>query len=94
MDQPGRSPTKDEHNSFTRRFSRWWREEQTRCVTALAEVDGQLVRAAWLLLHERVPNPSHFTRATGDLQSVYVRPPFRRAGINLHLELTLPSTAL
>ncbi|MDQ1111560.1 GNAT superfamily N-acetyltransferase [Microbacterium testaceum] len=80
-DQPGMSPAEDERANFARRFARWWQEAESRSACAVAEVDGQLIGAAWLLIHERVPNPSHFDRAAGDIQSVYVRPAYRRAGI-------------
>lgn len=84
-DQPGVSPTEDERTGFAQRFGRWWQEAESRCACAVAEVDGQLIGAAWLLLHERVPNPSRFNRAAGDIQSVYVRSAYRRAGIGRDL---------
>jgi GNAT superfamily N-acetyltransferase len=52
---------------------------------ARAEVDGRLAGMAWLALHDRVPNPARFDRRTGDVQSVYVVPEARDAGVGTAL---------
>ena len=40
---------------------------------------------AWLIIFERVPDIRDQRRRTGDLQSVFVRPAFRGAGVGRQL---------
>ncbi|WP_433294401.1 GNAT family N-acetyltransferase [Actinoplanes sp. CA-030573] len=47
----------------------------------VADLDGQVVGAAWLLVAERVPRGSSLSRRYGDVQSVMVPPQFRNQGI-------------
>lgn len=47
----------------------------------VADVDGHVAGAAWLLVAERVPRPGSWHRLFGDIQSVMVRPEFRRRGV-------------
>ena len=47
----------------------------------VAEIDGHVVGAAWLLIAERVPGAESPTRHFGDIQSVMVREEHRNRGI-------------
>ncbi|WP_244945122.1 GNAT family N-acetyltransferase [Couchioplanes caeruleus] len=47
----------------------------------VAEVDGYVVGAAWLLVAERVPRNDSLDRRYGDVQSVMVREEYRNQGI-------------
>ena len=47
----------------------------------VAEIDGYVVGAAWLLVAERVPGNGSLDRWYGDIQSVMVREEHRRRGI-------------
>ena len=63
-----------------------WAEAHAASHTCfVAERDGAIVGCAWLALTDRVPGPANFARLTGDVQSVYVTPSARRAGIGAAL---------
>ncbi|GIH11658.1 hypothetical protein Rhe02_97250 [Rhizocola hellebori] len=47
----------------------------------VAEIDGAVVGAAWLLIAERVPGNESLDRLYGDIQSVMVREEHRNRGI-------------
>jgi GNAT superfamily N-acetyltransferase len=47
----------------------------------VAEIDGYVVGAAWLLVAERVPGDESLDRWYGDIQSVMVREEHRNRGI-------------
>jgi GNAT superfamily N-acetyltransferase len=47
----------------------------------VAEIDGYVVGAAWLLVAERVPGNESLDRWYGDIQSVMVREEYRNRGI-------------
>ncbi|MFC6020646.1 GNAT family N-acetyltransferase [Plantactinospora solaniradicis] len=47
----------------------------------VAEIDGHVVGAAWLLVAERVPSNESLDRWYGDIQSVEVREEYRNRGI-------------
>ncbi|NES13948.1 MULTISPECIES: GNAT family N-acetyltransferase [Micromonospora] len=51
----------------------------------VAEVDGYVVGAAWLLVAERVPGNGSPDRWYGDIQSVMVREEYRNRGIGAAL---------
>jgi GNAT superfamily N-acetyltransferase len=51
----------------------------------VAEVDGNVVGAAWLLVAERVPRNDSLDRRYGDVQSVMVRAEYRSQGIGAAL---------
>jgi GNAT superfamily N-acetyltransferase len=51
----------------------------------IAEVDGCVVGAAWLLVAERVPRKASLDRRYGDVQSVMVREEYRNHGIGAAL---------
>ena len=80
-DQPNSAPSDEERRNFAALFEDWFVAAQPWCACAVAEVGDQLIGMAWLVIHQRVPNPSRFNRATGEIQSVYVRPNQRRRGV-------------
>ncbi|MGV3733059.1 MAG: GNAT family N-acetyltransferase [Microcella sp.] len=80
-DQPQSVPSATERKGFAALFENWLEAAQPWCACAVAEVGDQLIGMAWLVMHQRVPNPSQFNRATGEIQSVYVRPTHRRLGV-------------
>ncbi|MEV4822630.1 GNAT family N-acetyltransferase [Micromonospora sp. NPDC049274] len=47
----------------------------------VAEMDGRVVGAAWLLLAQRVPSNESLDRWYGDVQSVQVREEYRNRGV-------------
>lgn len=47
----------------------------------VAEIDGNVVGSAWLLLAERVPSNDSLERWYGDVQSVMVREEYRNNGV-------------
>lgn len=51
----------------------------------VAEVDGRVVGAAWLLIAERVPRNGSLDRRYGDVQSVMVREQYRSQGVGAAL---------
>jgi GNAT superfamily N-acetyltransferase len=51
----------------------------------VAEVDGCVVGAAWLLIAERVPRNNSLERRYGDVQSVMVRAEYRNQGVGTAL---------
>lgn len=66
---------------FTAALTAWAREHRDshRCFVALLE--DEVVGMAWLALVPRVPTPSAPQRFSGDVQSVYVAPELRDAGL-------------
>jgi GNAT superfamily N-acetyltransferase len=71
--------------AFLDHFASWTVDHLATHLAFLAEVDGRLCGMAWLALHDRVPNPARFDRRTGDVQSVYVVPEARNAGVGTAL---------
>jgi len=59
----------------------------------VAEVDGNVVGAAWLLVAERVPRNDSLDRRYGDVQSVMVREEYRNQGIGAALMATILAEA-
>jgi GNAT superfamily N-acetyltransferase len=70
---------------FVPRFVAWARAHQAshRCFVAVR--DRVVVGAAWLAVGPRVPVPENLARASGDVQSVYVVPRERDAGLGSRL---------
>lgn len=66
---------------FEKEFAAWAQEHTSshRCVVACR--NGNVIGMAWLAVLVRVPTPDRFTRAIGDLQSVYLVPEARSAGL-------------
>jgi GNAT superfamily N-acetyltransferase len=70
-----------DRESFLPFFARWVVDHMDSHVPFLAEIDDRPVGMAWLALQTRVPSPSRVDRPTGDVQSVYVAPERRDAGV-------------
>lgn len=67
--------------AFATAFDAWWQEHQRSHLAWLADRDGAPVGMAWLAVVRRVPGPEHFQRIAGIVQSVYVVPGERNAGV-------------
>ena len=66
-----------DEGSFVEAFSAWVGNHVATHVPFLAEVDGDAVGMAWLMVAERVPNSDRRRRRFGDVQSVYLVPELR-----------------
>ncbi|MDG4781204.1 GNAT family N-acetyltransferase [Micromonospora sp. WMMD961] len=75
----------DDHADFVRMFAAWVVEHLSTHRPFVAEVDGEVVGMAWLMVVDRVPAPTHRHRRTGDVQAVYVVPELRDGGIGAAL---------
>ncbi|WSJ72503.1 GNAT family N-acetyltransferase [Amycolatopsis sp. NBC_00348] len=66
---------------FVREFAAWARDHTAshRCLVVVRE--DQVIGMAFLAITARVPTPTAFTRAAGDVQSVYVSPEARDGGL-------------
>lgn len=66
---------------FVRSFAAWAHENKAthRCLVVLR--GETVIGMAWLAVTPRVPHPGALRRASGDLQSVYVVPEERGAGL-------------
>jgi GNAT superfamily N-acetyltransferase len=82
--ETGDDPGAD-RDAFLRYFATWAVDHRSTHLAFLAEVDGRLSGMAWLALADRVPTPGRFDRRTGDVQSVYVVPEARNAGVGTAL---------
>ncbi|MGW3996582.1 GNAT family N-acetyltransferase [Amycolatopsis sp. NPDC004772] len=71
----------DGRAAFVREFAAWARENAAthRCLVLVRE--GRVLGMAFLAITPRVPTPAAPSRAAGDLQSVYVVPEARDAGL-------------
>ncbi|SFW76246.1 hypothetical protein SAMN04489730_4089 [Amycolatopsis australiensis] len=74
-------PPGDDRAEFVREFTRWARAhaESHRCLVLVR--DDRVIGMAFLAITPRVPTPAAFTRAAGDVQSVYVVPEARDSGL-------------
>jgi GNAT superfamily N-acetyltransferase len=70
---------------FVEFFSTWISDHQLTHLPFLAEVDGNAVGMAWLMVADRVPDASQRYRGCGDVQTVYVVPDLRDHGIGAAL---------
>lgn len=70
-----------------------WMECRESVVVRVAEQDQRLVGMAWLVIFERVPNIDARVRQTGDIQSVFVLPEYRRRGVGHALVESLLAVA-
>jgi GNAT superfamily N-acetyltransferase len=70
---------------FMASFERWCGEHQATHTGFVAEAGGSAVGTAWLATIDRVPGPAVWRRLAGHLQSVYVLPAHRNAGIGAAL---------
>jgi GNAT superfamily N-acetyltransferase len=74
-----------ERAAFVKALERWMSERGESVVCLVAELDGTLIGMAWLTIFERVPDIRNHRRLTGDIQSVFVRPEYRGAGVGRQL---------
>lgn len=70
---------------FLALFASWMADHVSTHLPFLAEVDGEVVGMAWLMVGDRVPTPERRLRRSGDVQSVYVVPELRDSGIGAAL---------
>lgn len=77
--------TDTERAEFIRALGHWLDARDGSVVCHVAELYGTLIGMAWLVVFERVPDIRNQRRLTGDIQSVYVRPEHRGAGIGRQL---------
>lgn len=70
---------------FDRNCREWILEHRRSHFGYLARVDGRPIGCAWLCIIDRVPGPGRFERRGGILQSVYVAPAARNAGVGSEL---------
>jgi GNAT superfamily N-acetyltransferase len=62
-------------------FARWWSTQQGRCRAVVATDDERIVAMGFLALVNRVPVPGALDRHHADIQSMYVLPAYRGAGV-------------
>ena len=62
-------------------YAGWMAAHAQTHLPFVAEIDGYVVGAAWLLVAERVPGNELLDRWYGDVQSVMVREEYRNRGI-------------
>jgi ribosomal protein S18 acetylase RimI-like enzyme len=75
-----------ERQEFAELLGRWLANSDERRVCLVAEdPEAGIVGMAWVVLFERAPNPDARDRWSADLQSVFVRPEFRRIGAGRRL---------
>jgi GNAT superfamily N-acetyltransferase len=70
---------------FDAAFAEWHRVHASTHLAWVAEDGTATVGMAWLATIERVPGPAAWTRLAGHLQSVYVLPAHRNAGVGAAL---------
>lgn len=72
-------------SAFSHDFVAWAQQNARTHHAFVAESGGELIGVAWLALAPRVPSPRAPVRSTGDVQSVYVVPAHRGAGVGARL---------
>ncbi len=82
-----------DHDAFVEFFAAWFTAHSSTHLPFVAEVAGEVVGMAWLMIAERVPAPAQPLRRFGDVQSVYVLPEVRGRGIATALLVDLLATA-
>lgn len=80
-----RGYTGTDRADFLALFASWMADHVSTHLPFLAEVDGEVVGMAWLMVGDRVPTPERRLRRSGDVQSVYVVPELRDSGIGAAL---------
>jgi GNAT superfamily N-acetyltransferase len=70
---------------FIDRFVDWAVAHSPTHHCFVADRDGDLVGMAWIAVTDRVPSPRALVRSSADLQSVYVLPEHRNAGVGTRL---------
>ncbi|MFR9779060.1 GNAT family N-acetyltransferase [Micromonospora sp. MS34] len=71
--------------AFLELFTDWLANHLPTHLPFVAEVDGDVVGTAWLMVADRVPGPGRPRRRDGDVQSVYVVPERRDSGVGATL---------
>ncbi|AVT35527.1 GNAT family N-acetyltransferase [Plantactinospora sp. BB1] len=66
-------------------YAEWVAAHAETHLPFVAEIDGYVVGAAWLLVAERVPSNESPERWYGDIQSVEVRAEYRNRGVGVAL---------
>lgn len=74
-----------DRSAFVASFTAWVADHMQTHLPFVAEVDGEAVGMAWLMVAERVPSGTRPYRRCGDVQSVFVDPGMRDAGIGAAL---------
>lgn len=90
---PPGTPTAAEREEFARHLGMWFGADTDSRICMVAELDGALVGMAWLVIFERAPDFGARRRLTGDVQSVFVLPEHRRAGLGGRLVDALVAVA-
>ena len=70
---------------FEEEFIEWHARRRNNHHGYLALVDSTAVGCAWLFVVDRIPGPGRFERRSGMVQSVYVQPEHRNAGVGAEL---------
>jgi len=87
------APAGDPDLVFVERFAAWW-AAQARTHVAFLALDGEVpVGMAWLAIVERVPDVARPVRRSGLVQSVFVVPGRRAAGVGERLMVALVDRA-
>jgi len=83
LDTPGAMTSA---GTFSADLAEWWDEHQGthHAFVAWAD-DSTVVGMAWLAMLPRVPRPGATNRLCADIQTVFVLPSYRRAGIGAAL---------
>jgi GNAT superfamily N-acetyltransferase len=81
MHQARRQAAATTLDEYVQQFVAWAsaHEFSHRCLVAVFA--GTVIGMAWLAISPRVPTPDAFRRASGDVQSVFVRPEHRDNGV-------------
>ena len=89
----GAPATAVERAEFVQSLEHWMGERGESVVCLVAELEGRLIGMAWMVVFERVPDIRDRRRLTGDIQSVFVRPDYRGAGVGRELIRRLVAVA-
>lgn len=90
---PADAAAPDQRQRFAETLAKWIEREGASLIARVADHQGELVGMAWLVAFARVPNIDQPVRQTGDIQSVYVAPAFRGAGVGRALVASLLEAA-
>lgn len=74
-----------EYGQFEAAYVQWAKEHDDSHVCYVIERGGDIMGMAWVAYVARVPSPQAFDRKIADLQSVYVAPEARNAGLGSQL---------
>jgi GNAT superfamily N-acetyltransferase len=72
-------------DAFETALRTWLAAHEASHLPFLALRDGSAVGMTWMALVDRVPGPEHFVRRSAYVQSTYVTPPDRNAGVGAAL---------